>query len=52
MNKMERQSMEWKKILANHISEKRLISKFYPNIKGTPTTQQQTKNKKQTTQIT
>ena len=53
INKMERQSMEWETIVANHISEKRLISKFYPSIKGTPTTQQQTKNKtKQKTNYT
>ena len=45
--------MEWETIVANHISEKRLISKFYPSIKGTPTTQQQTKNKtKQKTNYT
>ena len=29
INRMKRQSMEWEKIFANHISNKRLISKIH-----------------------
>ena len=28
INKMERQPTEWEKIVSNHISDKRLISKY------------------------
>ena len=44
INKTKRQATEWKKIFANDISVKRLISKIYkeciqPNIKNKQTTQ-------------
>ena len=39
INKMKRQSMEWEKIIINHISDIGLISK---NILGTELTQKQT----------
>ena len=42
---MERQPTEWKKILANHISDKGLISKLYK----IHMTQQQKENKKHRT---
>ena len=31
-NKIKRQSMEWEKIFANYISDKRLISKIYEEL--------------------
>ena len=33
INKMKRQSVEWEKILANHISDKGLMSKIYKDLK-------------------
>ena len=32
INKMKRQPTEWKKIFANHISDKELISKMYKEL--------------------
>ena len=32
INKMKRQPMEWEKIFANHISDKRLISKIHKEL--------------------
>ena len=45
INKMKRQSIEWQKIFANHISNQGLISKIYKEL---TTWQQKTKTKTKT----
>lgn len=46
MNKIKRQPSEWKKILANHISGKRLMHKIYKEL-----LQLNSKKKNQTVQL-